>query len=388
VEVALRESEGRALGLVKELEEADKSKNQFISALSHEFRNPLAVITVGLSVLEVSTDKQQTESVKEIIKRQVDQLCKLVDDLLDLTRITQNKIRLKKESIIFNKIVRDAVEDIRPEFDKKGVHVWDNIQTLPIFLYADPTRMIQCVGNLLHNAVKFTPANGNVWVSLKQENNEAVLCVQDNGIGISQGILEKLFQPFTQADDSLDRYENNGLGLGLSIVKGIVDLHDGTVSATSEGMGKGALFTIRFPISESYTEKQGNMAIKKARRCFTILVIEDNKDLAELLRSMINMLGHEAYTAHNGIEGIAKAREIQPDIIFCDIGLPVKNGFEVAKIIREDAKLKNAFLIALSGYAGEHDIDQAIKSGFDRHLAKPIDMDTLKRMLSEDLDRR
>jgi len=384
---ALRESENHARALVKELEEADKNKNQFISILSHELRNPLAAITVGLSVLDVLGDKQQAESIIEIINRQVSQLCKLVDELLDLTRISQNKIKLKKESILLNETVWHAVEDIKPGFLQKGVMIDATIQPQPLYLFADPVRVDQCIGNLLHNALKFTPANGNVRVTLRQEKNEAVIIVQDSGIGISPGKLEDLFQPFTQADEPLESYENSGLGLGLSIVKGIVAMHNGNITAKSEGVGKGSLFTIRLPVSMDSVQTLGHTAVRKVKGALRILIIEDNKDLAEVLCSLAGILGHEAYAVMNGTEGIAKARELQPDVIFCDIGLPGKNGYEVARIIREDTKLNNLLLIALTGFAGEYDIVKAKESGFDIHLAKPINMDDLKKVLGEDFER-
>lgn len=387
-EKGLRESEYRATELVRELEEADKNKNHYISVLSHELRNPLAAISVGLSVLEVSGDEQQIESAKEIMKRQVNQLCKLVDDLLDLTRITQNRIKLRKEIILLNEIVRDAVKDIKPEFAKKGVKIWEKELDRAIILSADPIRISQCVGNLLRNALKFTPEKGNVWVSLKQEKGEAVLSVEDDGIGINPEILAELFTPFTQADASLDRYDNNGLGLGLSIVKGNIEMHGGSVSAASDGLGKGASFTIRLPVSTEIDEMQRHAAVPKAGRAIRILFIEDNKDLAELLSSAVSMLGHEVYAAYDGLEGIAKARDMQPDVIFCDIGLPGKSGYKVAKTIREDGKLKSTYLVALTGYASEYDIEHAKESGFDRHLAKPVNAGDIEIVLSEALSRQ
>ncbi|MPM40076.1 Sensor histidine kinase RcsC [bioreactor metagenome] len=245
-EEALRVSEQEARGLVTKLEIADKNKSYFLSVLSHELRNPLAAISAGIQVLDVTQDSNQAAKVKEIINRQTDQLCKLVDDLLDLTRINENKMKLRKKNINLNEVVEHAIEDIRFEFEKKGVELETEIQTKQILLYADPVRLVQCIGNLLNNALKFTEKNGKVWVRLKQENDDARIIVEDSGIGIAPEILPLLFWPFIQADSSLD--SNGGLGLGLPIAKGIVDLHEGTISAHSAGLGKGATFTIRLPL--------------------------------------------------------------------------------------------------------------------------------------------
>jgi PAS domain S-box-containing protein len=377
---ALRESEKKALILVAELEKADENKNQFISVLSHELRNPLAAISAGVQILDVTEDINQTEKAKEIMKRQTNQLCKLVDDLLELTRITQNKIRLKKEYVNLNEIVKNAVEDIGSEYAKKGVKLDIKIQTKPVFLNADPVRITQMIGNILFNALKFTQANGVVWLTLKTEKKNAILIVKDNGIGLSSEILPHLFTPFTQAENTLAR-SSGGLGLGLSIVKGIVDLHEGTVSAFSDGLGKGSTFTIRLPITsgEKIIEKPslGNNDNKSLK----LLIIEDNRDFAELLSAMLSTIGYNVNIAFDGVGGIKQAKQIKPDIIFCDIGLPGINGYAVAESIRNDKELKDIKLIALTGYAGEGDVDRALKAGFNKHLAKPVDFESLKNVL-------
>ncbi|NLK91167.1 MAG: HAMP domain-containing histidine kinase, partial [Clostridiales bacterium] len=237
-----------ALDLVKKLEEADKNKDKFISVLSHELRNPLAAILAGVQMLDITQDADLVTKSKEVIKRQTNKLCRLVDDLLELTRITRNKINLKKKNIDLNETVKNAAGDIIHEYERKGVKLEIKVQTEPIFLDADPLRIAQTVENILSNALKFTQENGTVRLTLKKEKNYAVINIKDNGIGISPEILPHLFTPFTQADDTLDR-SNGGLGLGLSIVKGIVDLHGGAVDAYSDGLGKGSTFTIRLPIT-------------------------------------------------------------------------------------------------------------------------------------------
>ncbi len=381
-EETLRESENRARALISRLEEADANKDRFLSVLSHELRNPLAAITVGLSILSTPEQREQAANVMEIMHRQIHQLTKLVDDLLDLTRITHNRITLKKEPILLGEILRGAAEDIQPEFAKKNVKLSLDIPPRPVFLNADPVRIAQCAGNLLHNALKYTPAQGSVWLSLHEENGEAVLTVRDNGGGISPQMLPVLFEPFTQADDSLARSDGSGLGLGLSIVKGIVKLHGGSISASSDGPGKGAVFTLRLPVTRAEARQPGNTKITEPPQGLRVLVIEDSEDQAELYGTMLRLLGHVVYTARDGAQGIEKAKKIKPDVILCDIGLPGESGYEVAGAIRKQG-LTDALLIALTGYAGDRDIRLAMESGFDRHLAKPVQGKELQKIFLE-----
>lgn len=236
---------------------------------------------------------------------------------------------------------------------------------------------------LLHNALKFTPENGTVRISLKKEKEKAVIHIQDNGIGMGTGTLSQLFQPFMQADHSLHRSENKGLGLGLSIVKAVIEMHGGKITASSNGLGKGSLFSIYLPITEEGVGTQTHTVSDKTEQLFNILIIEDNRDLAYLTCEVFSILGHRVKVAYDGIEGIKKAREIKPDIILCDIGLPGMNGYEVAAKIREDQDLKDVHLIALSGYAGGSDIAKAKEHGFDKHLGKPIDIAMLNKVLGE-----
>lgn len=381
VEEALRESEKKAIALVGELEKVDRNKNQFISVLSHELRNPLAAISAGVQILDITQDINQTAKVKEIISRQTNQLCKLVDDLLELTRISQNKITLKKEDIILNEIVKSAVEDIRLEYEKKGIKLGTKIQTKPIILNADPVRITQALGNILFNALKFTQANGVVWLTLKTDKDYATISVRDNGIGISSEVLQSLFKPFTQAENTLAR-SGSGLGLGLSIVKGIVDLHEGSVSVYSEGLRKGSIFTIRLPIATGNNLKIEKPASDNSdKRILNLLIIEDNKDFADLLSTMLSTTVHKVNIAYNGEDGIELAKQIKPNVIFCDVGLPGMSGYDVAESIRNDNELKDTHLIALTGYAGKGDAERALRAGFNKHLAKPVDLATLKNVL-------
>lgn len=388
-EEALRESEKKALEL-EILKEADKNKNQFISALSHELRNPLASMMMSLSLLKLADqNSQQALQAREIFGRQTIQLSRLVDDLLEVTRINQNKIKLKKELTELNDLIMKTIKDCRQMFAEKGVSLEFNRFPELIYMQADQTRLTQVIGNLLHNAHKFTDKDGKTQVTVPKDdkNKQAVITVKDNGKGIKLEQLPDLFQPFIQADVSLDR-SSGGLGLGLVIVKGMVELHGGSVAAHSEGLGRGSEFMIRIPLT---AEQESEQEIKYQPECKVtsrrrILVIDDIEDVAEIICSLLRHLGHEVISVPNGFKGLSKAKDFKPDIVFCDIGLPGMNGYEVAGQIRMDDQLKDIYLIALSGYAQEGDLEKSKKAGFNCHLAKPVDLAKLEEILNQDLE--
>jgi signal transduction histidine kinase len=380
---AMQESEA----LVEELRKMDQNKNQFLSMLSHELRNPLTSIMMSISFLDrVTPGGEQFRQAKEIIERQTTQLSRLVDDLLDVTRITQNKINLKKENINLNELISRALEDYKEQLSSKGVGLKIELTSVPLHMEADPARLTQVVGNLINNASKFTEMGNYVQVSVwkDEDKQEAVICVKDDGLGIKPDILPDLFLPFIQVDSSLDR-SSGGLGLGLAIVKGMVDLHGGSVAAASEGLGKGAQFTIRLPLpavpdNNWVKQLQPN---EKPSRTLRILVIDDIPDVAEIICSLLRLLGHEVISANSGSEGIVKAKAFLPEILFCDIGMPGMNGYEVAKSFRRDNELKDIFRVALTGYAQPEDLERAREAGFKKHLAKPVNLDTLEQTLAE-----
>ncbi|HWQ71132.1 MAG TPA: ATP-binding protein [Desulfitobacteriaceae bacterium] len=383
----LKQSEQHALALVEELKKADQNKNRFLNNLSHELRNPLASIMMSLSLLKrVAPDSEQAWQANNILERQTIQLSRLVDDLLDMTRISQNKIVLKKELVELNNLVSKTAEDYKTMFNEKEVNLKAEIFPEPIYLPADPSRLTQVIGNLLHNAHKFTKPGGEtrIIISKSQTSNEAVIEIIDNGLGIKPVLLPDLFEPFVQAENSLD-HSHGGLGLGLAIVKGIVDLHGGNVSADSQGLGKGAQFAIRLPLLQDKDDKQKEHLPKNGEinRSLRIMVIDDIPDVVEILSSLLQLLGHEVTSAANRPEGLAKVMKFAPEVIICDIGLPEMNGYEIARHIRNDHSLNKIFLIALSGYAQADDLATALESGFDRHLAKPVDLETLEKILTE-----
>lgn len=371
--------------LIAALHEEGKRKNEFLAILSHELRNPLTPIRNSLYILErAAPDGEQAKRAREVIDRQTNHMTRLIDDLLDITRITRGKIRLRREVLELNGLVKRSVEDHREHFRRKGIEVevrgWDQ----PLSVVGDPTRLAQVTGNLLQNAAKFTPKGGKVRVSLQQDDaSRAIIHVCDNGAGMSEETLSHLFEPFMQADRTLDR-SSGGLGLGLALARGIVELHDGTISAASEGPGRGSQFSVRLPLDTGSGQRPsafpGSRGLIQAHR---ILIIEDNADAAQTLRDVLELANHDVEVACDGTEGLAKARTFEPDIVLCDIGLPVMDGYTVARQMRADPKLSSAFLVALSGYALHDDVSRSKEAGFDRHLAKPANIEALERLLAE-----
>jgi len=370
--------------MLAELREADQRKSEFIAVLSHELRNPLAAIKSGLHVLEHGAPgSEAVVSSRSIIDRQVGQLVHLVDDLLDVTRITQNKIQLQRQRLDVNELVRATIEDNRPHLERSGVQVEAGLADGPIYINADSVRIAQVLTNLLANAVKFTPPGGRASVSVWADPaGEAVLRVADNGSGIDPALLPRLFEPFMQADRTLAR-SGGGLGLGLVLVKGLVELHGGKVSARSTGTGEGAEFIVRLPLDAAATsEARAASAGGGGETRRRLLVIEDDPDVGEALRAALEVGGHEVEIASNGYEGIAKARLFKPDVVLCDIGLPGMDGYAVARAFRADEALRRTCLVALSGYAQKMDVTTARAAGFDEHLAKPTSIEKVNRIVA------
>lgn len=366
--------------LVRKLRQSDRNKNEFLNILSHELRNPLAAITAGVDLMDMH-DAESLEMAKEIIKHQAGHLSRLVDELLDLTRITHNKILLKAEETDLNTLARDLARDYRSLFEKKGITFETRIENAPLLLLADPVRMMQTICNLLSNALKFTPEGGKVSLTIRDKDTAAEICVKDNGIGIENDLLPKIFEPFVQAGHSVVRSEG-GLGLGLAIAKKIALLHGGDVLVKSDGPGKGSEFTICLPVKNAARKKSEERDKEKCERKLRLLLIEDNRDFSEILCAMFQALGHETEQAFDGEDGILKAVNTQPDAIFCDIGLPDMDGLTVAKAIRNNGGIKRILLIALTGYAGTDDLKRAIEAGFDRYVAKPVNLNMLQEILA------
>ena len=366
-----------------QLLEEDRRKNEFLAVLSHELRNPLAPIKNSLYILDrAAPGGEQARRALRVIDRQATQLSNLVNDLLDVTRITRNKIRLQRQSLELNQLVHRAVEDSRSFFERNEVHLSCELGPIPVLINADATRVAQIVGNLLQNAAKFTSRGGHAHVSIAPEAGEAVIRVVDNGVGMAPDTVARLFQPFMQADHTLDR-SKGGLGLGLALVKGLVELHGGSIHAQSDGLGKGAAFVVRLPLDTGAALEKPAVRASSPRVCRRVLIIEDNLDAAESLREALELGEHQVEVAHSGPDGIERARAFHPDVVLCDIGLPGMDGYDVARAVRQDPALQSVFLVALSGYALPEDLERAAEAGFQHHLAKPPSVDTLERVLSE-----
>jgi two-component system CheB/CheR fusion protein len=383
-ERAREESERLYREAAEALREVDRNRTQFLAMLSHELRNPLAPIKSSLYILDRAVPGgDQAKRAQVVIDRQVGQLSRLVNDLLDATRISSGKVQLKLERTDLNEVVRRTVEDHRSVFEKNGVQLEVTSAEVPAIVMADWARIAQVIGNLLNNAAKFTGRGGSTRVSVARDEGarQAVVCVADTGVGISPEILGRLFERFTQADRTLDR-SAGGLGLGLALVKGFVELHGGEVSANSAGPGQGSEFIVRLPLDavQVVAKSEVPVAERHARR---VLVIEDNVDAADSLGEALELNDHEVEVAYTGPEGLLKARQFKPDVVLCDIGLPGMDGYEVARAFRSDEVLKGIFLVALSGYALPEDLERSASAGFHRHIAKPPSLEGLEALLEK-----
>jgi PAS domain S-box-containing protein len=367
--------------LVEELREADRRKSEFIAVLSHELRNPLAAIRTSLFLLENAPVGEVTRRAQEAIDRQVDHLVRLVDDLLDVNRIAQNKIQLQRSRVDLNLVARETIEDNREHLEQGGVRVEAALAGGPVPIDADRARISQVLTNLLSNAAKFTPAGGTARVSVAVAGQHAVLTVADTGAGIDPALLPRLFQPFMQADRTLDR-AGGGLGLGLALVRGLVELQGGDVSARSAGPGHGAEFVVRFPLAPSLPAATVPTVVAGAAAApLRILLVEDDADIANGLRAVLELDAHQVAIARNGRDALAQGQKFGADVVLCDIGLPGMDGYQVAQAFRADAALRSTFLVALSGYAQAEDLARTRAAGFDEHLAKPVRIDKIQRLL-------
>jgi two-component system CheB/CheR fusion protein len=363
------------------LRDADIRKNEFLAALSHELRNPLTPIRNGLMLLDLAApDSKQFRRARAVLDRQVAHLVRLVDDLLDVTRITRGKIDLHREQVELGDLARRTVDDHEAGFEAHGIALELKLPAEPLWLVADATRLVQVVGNLLANAMKFTPRGGRVAVTLSRDRGAAVLRVHDSGVGIDAGVLPQLFVPFMQGRQPLDRTAG-GLGLGLAIVKGLVELHGGSVAAASEGPGQGAELTVRLPLSAETPEHVAPDVEPRTGGGRRVLVIEDNVDAADTLRDLLELKGHEVRVAHDGPGGIAAARAFHPEVVLCDLGLPGMSGYEVARALRVEHDVTGALLVALSGYALPENRQWSSEAGFTHHIAKPATLEELEQVI-------
>ena len=365
--------------------EADRNKSEFLAMLAHELRNPLAPVCNALEILCRSGDDQQkVEPLIQMMDRQVAQMVRLVDDLLDMSRISRNKLELRKSVVELASVVHQAVEATRPLCAGMNHALHVTLPPDPIYVKADAGRLAQVVGNLLNNACKFTEKGGRIRLTAKREGEQALIRVQDTGIGIAREHLPDIFDMFVQGDTSLER-ARDGLGVGLTLARTLVEMHDGTVEAHSAGVGQGSEFVVRLPLTSGplAASPQGPVTKPAAMVLRRILVVDDNKDSAESLATLLELIGHEVHTAHDGLEAVDAAAKLEPDVILLDIGLPRLNGYEAARRIRQQRRRGSTLkLVALSGWGQEEDRRRSEAAGFDAHLVKPVDLDALSNLLA------
>jgi signal transduction histidine kinase/DNA-binding response OmpR family regulator len=372
--------------LVRRIQEADHRKDEFLAMLAHELRNPLAPIRTGLDLLALAGADPDVVSP---MRRQVVHLAHLVDDLLDVSRITRGTIDLRVQEVDVTKIVAGAVETSRPLIEARGHDLSVSLPSGPLRVKGDPVRLTQVLTNLLNNAAKYTPDRGSVSVSAEEEGGEVVLRICDTGSGIAPDMLPRVFDLFVQADRSLDRAQG-GLGIGLTLVRRLVEMHGGTVQAFSEGLGMGSELVVRLPavaaergeVPEQSPETEESSMSDGESAARRVLVVDDNADAAGTLAMLLRLGGHEVRVAHDGNAALEAARPFAPEVVLLDIGLPGLDGYEVARRMRSRPETAGALLVAVSGYGQEEDRRRSREAGFDHHLIKPVDFQVLRDVLN------
>ncbi len=367
------------------LQKADRNKNEFLATLAHELRNPLAPIRNGLQIMRMSgNDAEMAAQAHSMMERQLGHMVRLIDDLLDVSRITQGKVTLRKERVDLAAVVQDAVETSRSLIEAAGHRLSVTLPSRPVTVNADRTRLAQVFANLLNNSAKYTAPGGQIALCVERHGTDVVIRVKDDGVGIPPDMLPRIFDTFMQVDRSLERSQG-GLGIGLSLVRALVEMHNGTVEAHSDGHGKGSEFIVRLSDavapesrSEPADAKDGGMTPS----CYRILVVDDNRDSALSLAMMLKIMGHDTRTAHDGEAAVQVTRSFRPDVVLLDIGLPKLNGYDACRQIRAEAWGKSMVLIALTGWGQDEDKQHSKEAGFNFHMIKPIDPDALTKLLT------
>lgn len=372
--------------LYERLRDQDQRKDGFLATLAHELRNPLAPIRTGLEVMKLANSKETRFRAREMIERQVSQLVRLVDDLLDVARVNQGKLTLVQARVSASDIVENAIETSSPLIEAAQHTLELRLPQTPVFVYVDAIRIAQVISNLLNNAAKYTPAGGHIVVSVKRSEEEAVFVVSDNGIGIPAALLPKVFDLFSQVSRSLARSQG-GLGIGLSLVKNLVTMHGGTIEAHSAGLGLGSSFVVRLPLAQGAEElpqpgaSSDAEGVSEPDRPLRVLIADDNVDAAQTLGMLIDLYGHDRLIVHNGPDAVQACRTYLPQLVFLDIGLPGINGYEVARRVRAADEFGRPMLVALTGWGTEHDRQRSLEAGIDLHLTKPVEPDAVAQVL-------
>jgi signal transduction histidine kinase/DNA-binding response OmpR family regulator len=372
--------------LYESIREADQRKNEFLAMLAHELRNPLAPIRNAVELFRLhDLEKPQLQFAREVVERQVQLLVRLVDDLLDVSRITRGKVTLQKELVSVADVVARAIETSQPLIAARQQQLTVDLPEEPLQVEADPARLAQVLANLLNNAAKYTETGGRIWLAVAPDEEEVVFRVRDTGMGISPEMLSRVFDLFTQVDRSLDRSQG-GLGIGLTLVRQLVEMHGGTVEAHSDGPNQGSEFVVRLPaLMREQTQTQstnGTAAARTATPNRRVLVVDDNADGAESLALLLRLSGHHVQIAHDGLAALESAQSFRPEIVLLDIGLPGVDGYEVARRLKQDPVTQTIHIIAVTGYGQEADRLRAQEAGFDHHLVKPVDPEVLPGLLA------
>jgi PAS domain S-box-containing protein len=368
------------------LREVDRRKDEYLAMLGHELRNPLGVISMSIQLLrQQAPSSPRLPELRDTIDRQVGHMTRLLDDLLDVSRISRGQMKLNQVVCDFASLLGQTVQDYRSKLESQDLHLQIQIPERPLWVMGDRTRLAQIISNILHNAEKFTGAGGTITAKLWDETDsrELILTVRDTGIGMEPKLLAQIFEPFTQGDHGIER-NPGGLGLGLPLVKGLIELHGGRVHVSSDGAGQGFQITIRLPLVDrpASPDTPDNSAAVDKTSC-RILVIEDNRPAARMMTLFLTGQGHTVEVAHTGREGLKAARGLKPDVILCDIGLPEFDGYKVVQQLRQEPDFHRVYLIGISGYGQEHDKERAWQAGFDAYLVKPIDLSEVERLLAK-----
>lgn len=372
----------------EKLRAQDAYKDEFLATLAHELRNPLAPLRTGLEVLDLAQgDAAKSREVRAMMKRQLGVMVRLIDDLLDLSRVGRGLMELREHQIDLRIVASSAVETSRPLMNSRGHHLSVSLADEPVTVKGDATRMIQVLSNLLNNAAKYTPPGGRISLTVDKRDDIATVCVVDNGIGIPEEKLGDIFEMFRQIG-STPRSSESGLGIGLTLARKLVEMHGGTILAESDGIGMGSTFTVSLPLAVAETGRSsgdhGTVRVApSASEPLRVLVVDDDEDTVLLMSMLISMRGHEVEKASTGKEALATVPRFRPHVMFLDIGLPSLDGYDVARAIREQADSSSIHLVALTGWGGEEDKARALEAGFDRHLTKPVDGASIAAILSE-----
>lgn len=365
------------------LRDADRRKDEFLAILAHELRNPLAPLRTGLEIMRLGTaDAARAERLRSMMMRQVDHMVTLVDDLMDVSRISRGSIVLDRHPVELATVIRSALEACDPAIRQRSHEISLVLPAETIRVDGDRTRLVQALGNLLTNAAKYTDPGGHITVRLEREGDFAVLGVKDNGVGIPADKLSNVFDLFMQVDSAVDRTQG-GLGIGLTIVRQLVELHGGTIEVHSDGPGTGSEFVMRLPLSHAPVPEPATQPLSAAGvRPRRILVVDDNEDAARAMATILELLGHEVELAYDGAQALEVAEASHPEIVVMDLGMPNLNGYAAARRLRETPWGKSAMLIAVTGWGQEADRAASEEAGFDHHLVKPVELEAVQRLVA------